>query len=808
MKYFWYVFIMFLFSFHSLLSQTLTVSPTNIETGHENTSVSITISSNTSWGMYGYPSWIHPQTVWGSGDKTVYFDIDENAYMLSRTDNTILYWTDSYGNYLADTLITFTQAAHSIGLADSIVYIDADENSSAELSIVSDSYWEVSDVPEWLIVENNYSRGSANIQFTAHQNPRISTREAYILVHRLTADSVFVTGKVAVYQSGSSVGISNDNILLSNNAGSSEDIMILTDKSWTITGLPDWLSVSKTSGTGSDMITISAQKNAEIYSRNVTFNIELADGEVYRISVTQNPSLPRLQISQSHINFGSDYNLNSTISVLSNTYWGIGQIPDWIINQSVFAFGDTSFSVSATPNPYMVERNATLLPYWLDKDMNYAGHYELLVTQSANTEGLSDSVLNIGYEHGSTASFSVQTNSVWEIIEVPDWLSFDHTRGTGNASITVTAQENPYSGVRTARFIVKREYQNTFVEGIVTVHQTAGVQGVSDSIVSIGSAAGSTVDFSILYPDSYTIQINDSWLSLDKNSGIGNTTIRVTAQENPEIYSRISVLEIQYQNSQTQYVKVVQQASEPLFLNSPERLVFNENGGVQQFIVESNTYWGLSDLPEWIREDSVFEKGDTTIVFTAEVNANQHSRVDSVLCYWLKANGETSYKWLLFWQIGNQNVRSYTYNLSEGWNLISCNLIMSDNSIETVFSPILENLSAIKNNTGFYKPNIAAELNSLQEINVEEGYLIKLSQPVSFTLSGVAPDYSYTEFSNLLSNGWNLTGFPFQTADNITTIFDNENLIIKNFDGFYESGSNQNSLFEMVPGQGYFIYKQ
>jgi hypothetical protein len=500
--------------------------------------------------------------------------------------------------------------------------------------------------------------------------------------------------------------------------------------------------------------------------------------------------------------------LSNTINVLSNTYWGVGQIPDWITNQSIFSSGDSSFSFSANPNPYMLERSATLLPYWLDADMNYAGHQELVITQSAHTEGLSDSVLNVGYEEGSITSFSIQTNSAWQIVDVPDWVSINYTQGTGNVTITVTAQENPYSGERTGKLVVKWEYQDMIVEGTVTVHQTAGVQGVSDSIVFIGSADGSTVDFSILYPDSYTIQTHDSWLSLNTNSGMGNASITVSAQENPGIYSRSSVLEIQYENSQIQYVQVIQEASEPSFMSTPEQIVFSANGGVRYCMVESNTYWGFADLPEWIKEDSIFEKGDTSIVFTATVNPNQSSRVDSVLCYWLNANNESSYKWMLFWQVGNQNTRSHTYNLSEGWNLISCNLLLSDNSIESVFSPILENVIVIKNNTGFYKPNIASELISLHEISVEEGYLIKLSQPLSFTLTGVEPAYSYTQLSNQLSVGWNLCGFPFQASENITTVFGTENLVIKNFEGFYETGSSQNSIFELVPGQGYFIHKQ
>jgi hypothetical protein len=808
MKYLCYTFFVLMLVAHSLSSQTLTVTPTNIETGAEATQVSVNITSNTNWGIYGYPSWIHPQTVWGNGNKIVFFDIDENAYMLSRTDSVTLYWTDASGNYLSDRGITFTQAAHSIGLADSIVYIESVENSSAELSMVSNSYWEVSDLPEWLTVENNYSSTTANIQFTANQNPRISTREAHIYVHRLTADSSFVTGEVVVYQSGSSTGVSNNTIVLSQTAGSSEDIMILTDKSWTISGLPDWLSVSKTSGAGSDMITVSAQKNTSIYSRDASFKFLINGGEEYSISVTQNPSPPAFQSTQSNTNFGANANSNITIDVLSNTYWGIGQIPDWITNQTVFSFEDSSFSISATPNPYMLERSATLLPYWLDKDMNYVGHQELLITQSANTVGLSDSVLNIGYEDGSSTIFSIQTNSAWQIVNVPDWLSVNYTQGTGNATITITAQENPYSGIRTATCIVRREYQNMFVEGTITVNQTAGVQGVSDSIISINSIAGSVADFSIQYPDSYSIQTNDTWLSLDKTSATGNTTVTVTVQKNPEIYSRSSLIEIQYQNSQTQYVKVIQQASEPTFTSTPETLIFNENGGTQHLIIESNTYWGLADLPEWVREDSVFEKGDTSIVLTATVNPNQSSRIDSVLCYWMNENNESSYTWILFWQLGNKNTRSQTYHLSEGWNLISCNLLLSDNSIESVFSSILENVIIIKNNTGFYKTNNAAQLNSLQEISIEEGYLIKLSQSVSFTLTGVDPSYSYAQLSNQLSVGWNLVGFPFQTADNITTVFGTENLVIKNFEGFYESGSTQSSLFELVPGQGYFIHKQ
>lgn len=789
-------------------SQSLSVSSTSLQAVAQKSTISLQITSNTQWGIYGYESWIHPKTVWGSQNQIVYFDIDENAYMLNRSDSFTIYYTDAYGNYFSEIQVAINQTAHTLGIADSVIYIDAAKGSTAFLNIVSNSYWEITDIPNWLSVDNNFKNNSKTITFTAIENPLFSTRTATVTLHRLLADSTFVSGRISIYQSGSATGLSKENVYLQAAQGSSDNLMLLTNMSWSISGIASWLTFSKTAGSGSDMFSITAQQNATIYERSCTCAIQLSNGFEYLLHITQSASPYVFQLTQSATNFAPQANASISMNVVSNTYWGLGQLPEWIKPQPIFSFGDSSFSIQATANPYMLTRSATVLPYWLDENIKYLGHQELLLTQSANTVGLSDSVLYVASTLGSTATFAIYTSSTWQILNVPSWLSVSSTQGSGNATLSILATANPLTGIRKGIFTVRRTLsQGVFIDGTITVYQSAGTVGVSTNSIIVNASEGSTASFTVSFSGSYTILSQYSWLTVQPASTMGNKTITITANENPDIYERSSIITVTFNNGTSQTITVLQKASEPKFYIPSSIVVFSAAGGKKTISIESNTSWGFAYIPAWIQEQSVFEFKSKTITLTAQPNTNTSSRIDSVLCYWLDAYNQSQYTWILFWQLAPTESISQTFILSTGWNLISFNLIVPNNTVEAVFSPILDKVDIIKNNNGFYMPQNTSSLQSLVTISNTSAYLIKMKSPTSITVYGNQALYTYSDLRNSILPGWNLVGFPFVNAETIFTVFGADIKTVKNFDGFYQLNGSYNSLMLMEPSKGYFIYK-
>lgn len=124
---------------------------------------------------------------------------------------------------------------------------------------------------------------------------------------------------------------------------------------------------------------------------------------------------------------------------------------------------------------------------------------------------LSGEVITIGAEENSIGSFSIQSNVNWTITEIPTWLSANIESGNGNATITLTAQENTSSESRIVRLNINSEELD--VKNI-TVTQQGMITGISDL----------KNDNILIYPNPTTGIIY--FKNIDNISGISITDIR------------------------------------------------------------------------------------------------------------------------------------------------------------------------------------------------------------------------------------------------------------------------------------------
>jgi len=148
--------------------------------------------------------------------------------------------------------------------------------------------------------------------------------------------------------------------------------------------------------------------------------------------------------------------------------------------------------------------------------------------------------------------------------------------------------------------------------------------------------------------------------------------------------------------------------------------------------------------------------------------------------------------------------KTQTIQLQKGWNLISTNVAVPNNQIQTVFAGL--DVEIVKNSNGFWKKGQIQVLNSLQTILPGEGYLVKMNTSGNLVISGTP--LSIVNFPLSIKNGWNIIGCPYQTTTSITTLFDASNTqTIKNFDDFWIPNDTLSTISSLVPGKGYYIKK-
>lgn len=790
-------------------TQSLTVSPVSQQVNAAAGIAEFTVSSNTWWGVYNYASWLKPGTSWYFGNKNLTVSVGENPFMKARSDEFVIYSTNANGQYFSDVKLTIAQQANTYGIKDTLLNFAAIAGSNAVLSIQTTKEWSVLQLPSWLQADVSAWKGNTDIILTADENPLTTERQASFIVSLQTESGAYISGIVRVQQQASSEGLSANEFVLDAAQGSLASLSIKKDLAWSINTVPDWLMLSATTGLGEGTVALIAMQNNSVYERITQLQLVFADASVEYISVRQKAQSPSFVFSPASLSFAAAENSTASVSVTSNTYWGLAYMPNWIKNGSLFADGDSSFNLSVSQNPYTISREASFFAYYLSAQSEYIGGNTIVVSQAASSMGVSDSVVTVAAAQGSTASVAVQTTNRWQITDMSAWLQANVSSGNGNADILFTAQANPFSVTRKGYVVIRLQLaQSQFLYATVVVNQSASASGISANLISFINTPD-TASFSITSSVTWNISKLPTWLSASVLSGSGNGSVVLTTLANTSLFTRTDSLLVSFSNGVSAYITVQQTAPEAFARFEPSVIVLDATeGSVLSVSAFSNTNWGLVNMPDWLINGDVFGYQNTTFELQANQNNSALGRADTVLLYWFDATNAYHSKDIIIRQLANNNALMQTFSFSTGWNLFSCNHLLSQSSVSDFFQPIISNIIVCKDEQHFFSPAIPFYLNSISSVEPGTGYLIQLKQACKFYSSGMPLEISASDYVQGLNNGWNLTGFPFAADKNTSELFDGNTIRqIKNFDGFFDFETNTGSLSVMKPGEAYYIRK-
>ncbi|HPO63253.1 MAG TPA: hypothetical protein PK762_09250, partial [Candidatus Kapabacteria bacterium] len=145
--------------------------------------------------------------------------------------------------------------------------------------------------------------------------------------------------------------------------------------------------------------------------------------------------------------------------------------------------------------------------------------------------------------------------------------------------------------------------------------------------------------------------------------------------------------------------------------------------------------------------------------------------------------------------------------MQSGWNTISSYMIPLSLNLNSVFNDILPSINVIKNNEGkILIPQFG--LNQIGDWSWQEGLMVNTNQVTNLNISGT--EIEPQNYSLYLSQGWNLIPYLRNSAMSIEAalapIVQNI-IIVKNSNGkMYNPAFSINTIGNMQPGEGYFIY--
>ena len=424
--------------------------------------------------------------------------------------------------------------------------------------------------------------------------------------------------------------------------GGSFSMAITANSTWSVSGCPEWLSMSKMSGkSGTTSINISAKCNETRANRAADLEFRAQDGSFTKVvKVTQ--AFPYLSIDKNNLIFnwndcrttrdGVEIDNNpQRIKISSNVAWRIEVMKAKAEGVDVSFLtlsadsGKNDYDLSVIPirdNFDKVPYDVTFRLYPVVRDANgheteipseAADSYELKVHQNNLRFLINDSVEDANYElselNDNPTTFKIDSEIEWNTSECPKWVKLDKNKGINIVTLNLQADgANPTLEER--RGIVRLSTKAGAFRDI-SVYQKPYLFSTDQDHVTIGN--DDMTDYKIHLSTTGTWEIKNipSWLTVSPTactkttaeSGKSVHEITITAkgqnlkfEDNSQSIHLCSLMNDMVKEipvKQDQYVFTVQPDNSLVDLPTMDTNEYPVR-------IESSGKWEIVDIPSWL----------------------------------------------------------------------------------------------------------------------------------------------------------------------------------------------------------------
>lgn len=252
---------------------------------------------------------------------------------------------------------------------------------------------------------------------------------------------------------------------------------------------------------------------------------------------------------------------NLTADILSNTEWYLYSAPDWVSVTPDKGKGDAKLTFTVKKNETGSDRSGAviLLPQGMTSPVNDANsdvQAKFIIQQSGPSISVDNA--NISFDgNGGEQSIYVKADAPWSLNYTgSDWLTVTPTSGTGDGSVTLTAQANNTRAARSATINLEMAGQTK----TITVAQASKYINLTQSAMEFDSHSG-TWKISVKSSSTWTLNIDSdcaSWVSATDQSGTGDKDVTLTIADNASANARMGKVEITLDDGQVVVATIAQ----------------------------------------------------------------------------------------------------------------------------------------------------------------------------------------------------------------------------------------------------------
>lgn len=476
--------------------------------------------------------------------------------------------------------------------------------STSNFSIKAGSnHWEISNPAFWLELDNNSGIGSSTIGFKTSDNLSSDTARVCILTVDSEDGNWHRSIPVTISQQKASpyINIGAYEQTISGKACSAK-ISVDANMAWTASSDVNWATV--VASKDGKYIDVDFTENTGI-SRKATITIK---GNISK-SITIVQQSANITTSLQSLSFGQSGG-TQTVQVNAEASWEARTSANWLgLNPSTGHVGETNLYITATANNSLNDRTDFV---YVCIGNNYK---EIRVDQPGIYLNISATSLSF-VASGESQSVSVSSNTSWDVVSCPDWISLNTKSGTDNAELILTAQSNESVNSREGKITIENSVKN--ISRTITLSQPGKTFDIGTQELTFSDKAGSQ-SIEIQTDLQWTASTGAEWITLNPSSGKGKSKLQISVTENTDTLDRIGYVNV-YAGGKTLSIAVVQE-SKYIHISS-EAFHFNASTGNATLSISTNYNW-TAEVEDGVNWLIVMPKsGSSDAIITIGVSEN------------------------------------------------------------------------------------------------------------------------------------------------------------------------------------------
>lgn len=471
----------------------------------------VKINANCEWNASSMADWISLEKDLASGILKV--SVSTNPTNLERSSNINISYGDS-----KTIIVKVSQTPTSISVSEaSLKY----ENVASKYIVTIDSEmeWTSSVSESWIqLSPDKGDKGKTEVSIEVAPNTAIAERTGYVNIY--TGSNMRL--RLTVLQKG--IYIETEPSLEFSSISESKTLAIKSNTDWEVFSYPNWLTVSPTAGNGNAEISITSLDNPNTTTRKGEIEIgHTALNLKTLVSVTQTGK--SLSTDVTLLEF-SDKAGSMNFNIISDAAWTSSKSSDWFAATPESGNGNALVNVSVEENTSVDERTGTIVYNYADRSANVNVH------QLAKYMNIDNRAFEFDSKGGSH-TIELFTNDNWtvEMEEAAPWLNVSQISGSGDAVITLTAEDNANVTSRSTVIAINTENSQSVR---IFVTQKPRYLTVSTESVTFFAKGGTSEVITIDTNGSYDVKGDSSWFTINKGND-NSFTVFATKNSQPDV---------------------------------------------------------------------------------------------------------------------------------------------------------------------------------------------------------------------------------------------------------------------------------